>query len=133
MWPRATCPTRSAGSRPIRTPGSLTEDGFPARANVDDLASVELELLRLFLRELRQQVLAVVADELDARLEAEVNHALDHRLDRAVVGLEPQLDVVGADEGLAEPVDRPDEAHHELVGRRAVELAPGPALLQSPY
>ena len=47
-------------------------------------------------------MLAVVADELDARLEAEVNHALDHRLDRALVGLEPQLDVVRPDEGLAE-------------------------------
>src|SRR5436853_410988 len=47
-------------------PGSLTEDGLPARADIDDLASLELELLRLLLRELRQQVLAVVADEFHA-------------------------------------------------------------------
>jgi len=41
---------------------------------------LELELLGLLLGQLRGQVLAVLADELDPYLEAEMDDALDHRL-----------------------------------------------------
>ena len=37
-----------------------------------------------------------------------------------------------ADEGVAEPVDRADEAHHELVGRLLVQLARRADLLDAP-
>src|SRR3954464_1186779 len=122
--PPARCPPRSAGSLPTRTPGSRTERRLARRTHVDDPPALQLELLGLLLGQLRGQVLAVLADELDAHLEAEVDDALDHRLGAALaLGLEQQLDVVRADERIAEPVDRPDEAHHELVGRLLVEVA----------
>ena len=77
----ASCPTRSAGSLPTRTPGSRTDTTrLAARAHVDDLAALELELLGLVAGELRGQVLAVLAHELDPHLEAEVDDPLDHRL-----------------------------------------------------
>src|SRR4051794_37952364 len=131
--PPARCPPRSAGSLPTRTPGSRTKGGFSARADVDDLPALELEQLGLLLRQLRAQVLAVLADELDPYLEAEVDDALDHRLGAAVaLGLEQQLDVVRADERVTEPVDRADEAHHELVRGLLVELARRADLLNTP-
>src|SRR4029450_6356667 len=95
---------RSGGSRQILTRGCPTEHGFPAGPDVDNLPTLQFELLRLLLRQLRQQVLAVVPDELDAHLEAEVDDALDHRLRAARVRLEQQLDVVRPNEGVAEPV-----------------------------
>src|SRR5438034_11516571 len=48
---------------------------------------------------------------------------LDHRLGPIAVGLEAEADVARPDEGVADLVDRADEAHHELVGRRVVEPA----------
>ena len=68
-------------------------------------------------------MLPVLSDELDAYLEAEMYDALDHRLGRAVVRLQQQIDIVRPHERIAEPVDRADEAHHELVRRALVELA----------
>src|SRR3954464_12166128 len=66
--PPARCPPRSAGSLPTRTPGSRTERRLARRAHVDDLATLQLEQLGLLLRQLRAQVLAVLADELDPYL-----------------------------------------------------------------
>src|SRR6187397_976162 len=115
--------TTSGGSRQTRTLGCRTKDGFSTRAHVDDVPALELELLRLLLRQLRQQVLAVVSDELDPHFEAEVHDALHHRLRAALVWLEQQLDVVRPHERVAELVHRADEAHHELVRRPVVQLA----------
>ena len=44
---------------------------------------------------------------------------LDHRLARRAVRLECELEVVGADEGVAEAVRLADEGHHELVSRES--------------
>ena len=90
----------------------------------------QLELGGLVARELRGQRLAAVELELDAHLEAEVHDARDLGLERAVARLglqDPQ--VVRADERVAEPRDRAEEAHDERVRRPLVEVArrPGPA------
>ena len=71
--------------------------------------------------------------ELDADLEAEVDDALDERLDAAAVGLGEDLDVVGAQEGVAEAVDGADERHHELVARALVELVRRAGLLDPAF
>src|SRR6266487_4080822 len=92
--------TRMSWRLRARLAAAAAEDGLAARADVDDLAARELELLGLILRQLREQVLAVVADELDPHLEAEMDDPLDHRLGRAGVRLEPELDVVWANEGV---------------------------------
>ena len=60
-----------------------------------------------------------------------MDDALDHRLGRARVRLQRDGDVVRTDVRLAEPVDRPDEAHHELVGRALVQVARGADLLHA--
>src|SRR5690242_11143697 len=109
----------SRASSPTTTPGCRTdgsgEGGLARRADVDDLAAVELELLRLVAGQLHRERLAVLAHELDAHLEAEVQDPLDHRLARRAVRLEDELEVVRAHERVAEPVRLPDERHHELV------------------
>ena len=69
------------------------------------------------------EVLPVVADEVDPRLEAQAHDPLDLRFVRRAVRLQPQLDVVRPHPGVADPVHRPDEAHHERVRRLVVELA----------
>ena len=84
---------------------------------------LELEPLHLVAGELNGERLAVLADELDAYLEAEVNHPLDHRLARRPVRLERQLDVVRSHERAVHPVRLPDEGHDELVCRTLVQLA----------
>src|ERR1044071_1778605 len=91
-------------------------------SDVDDLPSRELQGIGLVARQLRGELLAVVPDELDPDVEAEVDEPDDHRLLRRPVRLEGDLEVVRSDEGVPEPVDRPDELHHELVLRLLVEL-----------
>src|SRR5204862_6095468 len=51
---------------PFRQTLLSSEDGLAARADVHDQASFELERLGLFLRQLREKMLAVFAHELDA-------------------------------------------------------------------
>ena len=71
-----------------RVRGLTPDASEPAQPNVvcagrldeDDLAALELELLGLVARHLHAEPLAVVAHELDAHLEAEVDDPLDHRL-----------------------------------------------------
>src|SRR5207248_836178 len=91
-------------------------------ADVDDLTAVELEPLGLVARQLHGQRLAVLAHEVDAHLEAEVDDPLDHRLARRTVRLEHELEVVRADERVAEPVGLADERHDELVRGPLVEV-----------
>src|SRR5207247_1695763 len=86
---------------------------LPLGADVDNLADLELERRRFLARDLGREAGAVVADELDAHLEAEVDEPLDHRLLRRPVRVGAQLEVVRPDERVAHAVDRPDEAHHE--------------------
>ncbi len=50
----------------------------------------------------------------------------------SVEGIDADLQVVRPDVAVAEPVDRADEAHHELVGRMLVELARRALLLDAP-
>src|SRR3954454_14822021 len=66
----------------------------PARADVHELALLQLELLDLRARELRPHVQAVAGLEVDADLEAEVHDALDLRLDRALGGHQQHVEVV---------------------------------------
>src|SRR5436190_23936262 len=105
-----------AGER-RRSGHSGGEDGLAARPDVDDEAALELERFRFLLGELREQMLAVVAHELRPDLEAEVDDPLDHRLRRVAAVLEAEADVSRPYERVADPVDRSDEAHHELVRR----------------
>src|SRR5829696_2355250 len=89
----------------------------PAGPGEDDLALGQVQLLGILAGDLGEQPLAVLEYQVDPDLEAEVDQALDHGLGGGAVRLQPQLDVVGADEQLAQPGDGADEAHHEGVGR----------------
>ena len=60
-----------------------------------------------------------------------MHDALHERLGRAVAAFREDLDVVRAQVGVAEPVDRPDKRHHELVARALVQLARRPRLLDT--
>src|SRR4029078_5346203 len=121
---RAASLDRAAGGRTRRLAAPIVrEDGLPHRADVDDLPRLQLQPFDLLAGQLRGKRLAVVADQLDAYLEAEMNEAVHHRLLRGAVGLEQELDVVWADERVTQAVDRADERHHELVGGMVVELA----------
>src|SRR5207253_1090943 len=119
--------TSDTGARPERAvqasrrSRSAAERLLLARPHVDDVAAVQLEPVRFVARQLRVETLAVVADELDARLEAEPHDALDLRLPRRPVRLVAELDIVRPHPGTVEPVDLTDEAHHELVRRLVVE------------
>ncbi len=80
----------------------------------------ELELVGLVAGELGRQRLAVVARA--ARPAPRSRGGRSARSSPPSVlpfGSSSELDVVRADERVAEPVDRPDEAHHELVRRAA--------------
>src|SRR5437763_8500931 len=107
------------------------EGRLARRADVDDLAAVELETLGFVARQLHRERLAVLAHELDADLEPEADDPLDHRLARRSVRLEDELEVVRPHERVAEAVRLPDERHHELVRRTLVELD-GPGDLLDP-
>ncbi len=115
--------TRSAGGRRARRRPAR------ARADPDDLALLQLELLARVARDLRPELLSVGADELDAHLEAEMDDPLDHRLVRTVGRLEQQVEIVRAHPAVADPVHGPDEAHHELRRGVLVELARAADLL----
>ena len=68
--------------------------------------------------------------QLDLRIAAEDRDPHDHRLDRAVGGLVEELDVVRADEDVAERLSIADERHHELARGLVVELARAADLLE---
>ncbi len=93
-----------------------------AGAGPDDAARRELEVVGLLAGDLRPDRRAVAEREVDAHLEAEARHALDHRLQGLAVGLVDQHDVVRAHEALADLGDRADEAHDEGVGGLLVDL-----------
>ncbi len=116
-------------SRPGR---GLAEGLGPRGLDVDDLAALELEPLRLVAGELRRDLAAVLEQQLDAHLETEMHHALDHRLACAVARLQGQVEVVRADETAAEPVHGADERHHEFVRGVFVEVAGRTHLLDLP-
>src|SRR5437763_7508848 len=119
---RASCARRGFYIRP-RTRSRTDERRLSACPDVDDVARLKLELVRLVPRQLGVQALTVVAHELDARLEAETHDPLHLCLLRRAVRLVAELDVVRAHPRVAEAVDGTDEAHHERVGRLVVELA----------
>src|SRR5437879_371963 len=73
--------------------------------------------------------LARPAAEVDSDLEAERPEARDDGRLALAVGLGEQLEVVRAQDRVAEAVDRADERHHELVRRRLVQLARRAGLL----
>src|SRR5581483_8905036 len=76
----ASCPSASTSSRGTRMRGLVAERPRVPRPDIDDVAARELEQLGLVARQLRIETLAVVAHELDARLEAEAHDPLDLRL-----------------------------------------------------
>ena len=100
-------PGRSPRSARTRRPGLPANRGLwrsghrmqlGRRTYVDDVASVQLELLGLGTRELGPSDVAPWELQLDADLKAEVNHAAHHRLDRSVAGLERHGHVVRPDQ-----------------------------------
>src|SRR6478736_691074 len=139
--PPASCRSRSPRSPASPAPGNVAETrpndpwghgpknasgagetALAVRPQVHDLTRLELALFGVLTRRLDRQPPAVVEDQLDADLEAEVGDALDLALLGGAVGLEQDLDVVRANEVVTELVDLADEAHHELVRRLLVEL-----------
>ena len=78
----------------------------------------------------REDLGALRVVELDLRIAAEDRDPHDHRFDRAVCGLVEELDVVRADEDVAERLCVADERHHELARGLVVELARAADLLE---
>src|SRR5439155_6806188 len=105
------------------------EDALPSGPHVHDLTLAQLELLARVARYLRPQLGTVVADELDAHLEAEVDDPLDHRLVGGAVRLEHQLEVVRAHPAGADAIRGADAAHGELCRGVLVQLPRRPARL----
>src|SRR5437588_2812687 len=120
----------AATSSPLGARGS-GEDASAAEAHGDDLSHLELELVGALAGGLRPHLIAVVEGQPDADLEAEVQYPVDEPFAAAGVGLGQQLDLVGADEPLADAVDLADEAHHELGPGMLVELPRGADLLDA--
>src|SRR5262245_57782128 len=77
-----------------------------ARPHVHHAAGSEPQPVGLAPRHLSPEALAVAQQELDPDLEAEVHDTLDVGPRGRAVRLEANLDVVRADEAVAEPVDR---------------------------
>ena len=74
------------------------------------------------LLDLGAERLSVREDQVDADLEAQVRDPADHRLGAALARLAGDVQVVRAHEPPAERRHRPEEAHHEVVGRAVVEF-----------
>src|SRR5262249_58936806 len=96
----ASSPRAASGPRTGAGSPGLGEDRLPRRADVDDLAGLQLERLDLLTRQLRRQHLAVVAHELDAHLETEMDEPLHNRLRRPSVPLAPSIAVVRGGQGV---------------------------------
>ena len=96
-----------------------------------DVAGRELQRHGVVARQLHRERGAVGELELGADLEAQVDDAVDHRLEGAVARLGGHAQVVGAHEVVADPGDGAEEAHDEAVGRALVELARGALLLDA--
>src|SRR3954447_17642054 len=115
-------PTQEAGTH---TRGSSDRDEARphVRADVHELALLELELLELRARQLCPHVAAGAGLEVDPDLEAEVHDALHLHLLGAFGRQQEDVEVVGAHVRLAELCDRADELQDDLVRRRVVQLA----------
>src|SRR5690606_7438269 len=80
---------------------------------------------------LRHKDETILGRDLDAHLEADPVQALDRARRARPEVTDPQIDVMGADEVLAEGGDRAEEAHDEVRAGPVVEIVRTPYLLDA--
>src|SRR5581483_12497471 len=113
----------AGGARARRRPRGLGaalavragEDGLAGRADPDDAALLELEPRLLVARQLDREAGAVGALELAAHRRPQVHDAGDLRLERILLGVEQDPQVVRAYPAAGDDVGAADERHDELV------------------